>query len=317
MPTLFRKRHFFAASTLHVLLIALLVLGVQCSPKIQKPAVIEAVVITGKNKAGEVKLEAPRAEPKPEPKPEPPKPAVEPPKPEPKPEPPKPDPAVERKKLEEQQKKIEEQKKLEQKRKEEQEEKKKIEEARKQKEKEERERVELERKKAREEEERKKQEEAQRKAEEEAKRKAEEEARRKAEEEAKRKAAEEARRKAQEEREMREAFERSMNDEAAARAEAAYIAQVQRTWADDLIDHIRPNWLRPPGLPDSLKCQVQVELLPNGEVVSVRVINPSGNPSFDDSVLRAVLKSSPLPLPKDPKAFERILRPTFTPKMFD
>ena len=112
-------------------------------------------------------------------------------------------------------------------------------------------------------------------------------------------------------------MEESLREETEARAEAARIGEVKKTWAQMLNDHIRQRWLRPPGLPARLRCKVRIEILPNGEVISVRIIEGSGNPAFDASVENAVYKSSPLPLPTDPKAFERVLEPVVTPESLD
>ncbi len=108
---------------------------------------------------------------------------------------------------------------------------------------------------------------------------------------------------------------RKMMAEEAARAEGEYIQGVQATWQQQLIEHISRYWDRIPGLPNNLRCQVTITLLPSGQVIDVRVIQSSGSPAFDDSVRTAVLKASPLPLPADPKAFDRTLKPIFTPEM--
>jgi colicin import membrane protein len=298
----FNSRHVLVAAALHIVLFTFLFVGASCHEAPTAPAVIEALVITGKNKSGEKITEPPpkQVEPTPEPpKPEPPKP--EPPKPEPpKPEPPKPDPVVEKKKQEEQVKKQEEAKK-------------KIEQERIKREELLKEQAEIQRQKA-EEERIKKLEEDRRKAEEEAKRKAEEEEKkRKAEEEARR-IAEEKRQKALEEARLKQQMEDSLAQEARDRAEAARIGEIQKTWQQVLADHIASNWLRSPGLPSQLYCKVEINLLPNGEVVNAKIVQSSGNPSFDNSVLNAVYKSSPMPLPQDPKAFVPLLRPGFTPE---
>lgn len=296
----FQSRHVLSATGLHLLLFVFLVIGVRCSPKMMPPPVIEALVITGQNQQGKLTTEPPPPpveEPLPEPVPEPPPP---PPEPEPEPEPPKPDPEIERRAQEEAQRKVEEE--------------------RVKREQEIKRQAELQRKKAEEEKKKKEAEEAKRKAEEERKKKEEDEKKKKAEEERKKK--EEERRKAEEERKRKEEEQRRLKQmmadelsrEAEARAEAARIGEVQKTWAQVLNEHIRSRWLRPPGLPQGLRCQVRIEILPNGEVVSVTIIRSSGNPAFDVSVENAVYKSSPLPLPSDPKAFERVLEPVFTPE---
>ena len=73
-----------------------------------------------------------------------------------------------------------------------------------------------------------------------------------------------------------------------------YIAQIK--------DKIERNWLRPPGIASGLKCAVRVSQIPGGEVVRAETQTSSGNSAFDRSVEEAVLRSSPLPVPKDPYA---------------
>ena len=67
-------------------------------------------------------------------------------------------------------------------------------------------------------------------------------------------------------------------------------------------------------LPDNLKGNPEVrcvvKLLPTGEVQSVRVTKSSGNSAYDEAVIRAIEKSSPLPLPAD-----RDARAAFVPEL--
>ena len=85
-----------------------------------------------------------------------------------------------------------------------------------------------------------------------------------------------------------------------------YIAQIK--------DKIERNWLRPPGTASGLKCVVRVSQLPGGDVVQVDIQTGSGNVAFDRSVEEAVLRSSPLPVPKDPSLFDRDIVITFEPE---
>jgi colicin import membrane protein len=64
-------------------------------------------------------------------------------------------------------------------------------------------------------------------------------------------------------------------------------------------ERIRQVWVRPSGTGRDLECLVEARLIPGGEVTpgSVRVIRSSGNPAFDRSVVAAVYKASPLPVP--------------------
>lgn len=61
---------------------------------------------------------------------------------------------------------------------------------------------------------------------------------------------------------------------------------------------ITRNWIFPASYQKGMKCKILVRLIPSGDVVSVRVIQSSGNVAFDRSVEMAVNKASPLPVPK-------------------
>lgn len=61
---------------------------------------------------------------------------------------------------------------------------------------------------------------------------------------------------------------------------------------------ITRNWIFPASYQKGMKCKVLVRLIPSGDVVSVRIIQSSGNSAFDRSVELAVNKASPLPVPK-------------------
>ena len=67
-------------------------------------------------------------------------------------------------------------------------------------------------------------------------------------------------------------------------------------------------------LPDTVKGNPEVRclvtLLPTGEVQKVRVTQSSGNAAYDEAVVRAIERSSPLPLPSD-----RDARAAFVPEL--
>ena len=129
--------------------------------------------------------------------------------------------------------------------------------------------------------------------------------------EAERKRIEEARRK-QAERALREQLAVDawlLEEERRSLPEAGrieYIAQLK--------NKIERNWLRPPGTAAGLKCVVRVSQIPGGEVVQAVIQTSSGNIAFDRSVEEAVLRSSPLPVPKDPSLFDRNIVITFEPE---
>ncbi|MEA3194361.1 MAG: hypothetical protein QOD26_2694 [Betaproteobacteria bacterium] len=65
------------------------------------------------------------------------------------------------------------------------------------------------------------------------------------------------------------------------------------------------------GNPDAI---FNVSLLPNGEVLTVRMKKSSGNKAYDEAVERAILGASPLPKPDDASLFQRQLELTFRPR---
>jgi colicin import membrane protein len=170
---------------------------------------------------------------------------------------------------------------------------------------------------------------AQQRAETEARRKAGEEARRKADEEARRKA--EAAANAQAELAAREQQEK----EAAARAakqKSAREAELRRVLALEeegeavaqsgvmneyialLQQTIERNWIRPPSAKAGLKCTLYVTQATGGTVIEVTIGECNGDQAVRESVTNAVYRSSPLPAPRDPRAFDRRLVIVFTPK---
>lgn len=58
------------------------------------------------------------------------------------------------------------------------------------------------------------------------------------------------------------------------------------------------NWILPASFQTGMKCKVLVRLIPSGDVVSVRILQGSGNIAFDRSVEMAVKMASPLPVPQ-------------------
>ena len=50
------------------------------------------------------------------------------------------------------------------------------------------------------------------------------------------------------------------------------------------------NWKRPTNLSSNFKTEIQITLVPTGEILSSKIINSSGNRAFDDSALTAISK---------------------------
>ena len=61
---------------------------------------------------------------------------------------------------------------------------------------------------------------------------------------------------------------------------------------------IKENWAWP-GQRSDLRVVVQFGIKDNGEIFGLKIVKPSGDPSYDESVLRAVKKSNPLPAPPE------------------
>jgi colicin import membrane protein len=102
-----------------------------------------------------------------------------------------------------------------------------------------------------------------------------------------------------------------------ARAQAAAASKRQAAMAGVVAQHIamisakvRGNTRLPDNLAGNPEVRCLVKLLPTGEVKSVQVTKSSGNVAYDEAVVRAIEKSSPLPLPDD-----RDARTAFVPEL--
>jgi colicin import membrane protein len=69
-----------------------------------------------------------------------------------------------------------------------------------------------------------------------------------------------------------------------------------------MLSTIKDNWAWV-GQRANLKVVVQFGIKDNGEITGLKVVQPSGDATYDESVLRAVKKSSPLPAP--PNAYRK------------
>jgi len=116
-----------------------------------------------------------------------------------------------------------------------------------------------------------------------------------------RRQADEARRKAESEKTARQLAATARD-----KALAEYVNRVRAK--------VRGNWILPADLQGNPQCIFKVVQLPTGEVIDVRLVKSSGNGAYDEAVHRAILKSSPLPLPVAGTPFYRELELTFRPK---
>lgn len=80
-----------------------------------------------------------------------------------------------------------------------------------------------------------------------------------------------------------------------------------------LTQTIERNWIRPPSARAGLKCTINVTQASGGTVIDVQFGACNGDPAVRESVANAVYRSSPLPPPRDPRAFQRQLMIVFSP----
>jgi colicin import membrane protein len=124
-------------------------------------------------------------------------------------------------------------------------------------------------------------------------------------------AREEAERLKQEDRAANERAERLRQEE-----EAAAKGRLVDEYKAKIISRIRRNIVQQADVPDGISTEFMVTLLPGGAVLKAELEKSSGNAAYDNAVERAILKSTPLPLPPDVQLFNefRELHMTFHPE---
>ena len=120
-------------------------------------------------------------------------------------------------------------------------------------------------------------------------------------------AARAAKLKAAQQAELRRALEDEEAGEALARSG---VVDEYRTL---LIQTIERNWNRPPSARAGLECTLYVTQATGGTVLDVKIGACNGDQAVRESVANAVYRSSPLPAPRDARAFERRLVIVFKP----
>jgi len=107
--------------------------------------------------------------------------------------------------------------------------------------------------------------------------------------------------------------ERQMLKDLAAREAASANSKAQVAWIDKVRAKIRGNIFLPRDIKGNPEAVFNVEQLPTGEVLAVKLKKSSGLPALDAAIERAVLKSSPLPRPDGgfsaPREFELKYKP--------
>ncbi len=92
---------------------------------------------------------------------------------------------------------------------------------------------------------------------------------------------------------------------ARSKAEGNYVAKIK--------GKIKGNIVRPPDIVGNPEAIFDVTQLPTGEILAVKLMKSSGNAALDAAIERAILKSSPLPLPERGDLFQRSLELRFKP----
>lgn len=91
--------------------------------------------------------------------------------------------------------------------------------------------------------------------------------------------------------------------------QAAKAAQIDR-YKLAIINKIKNNTEVPEGVPNGTTLDVDLTILPTGEVLTpIKIVQSSGNAQYDQAVIRGIMRSQPLPLPPD-MALRRDFRTT-------
>lgn len=89
-------------------------------------------------------------------------------------------------------------------------------------------------------------------------------------------------------------------------AQAASAANASNAIVGTYIDRIRTKIRQNTNLPDIAgqpSVTYKLVLLPSGDLLSVKLVKPSGNTAYDEAVERGIRSAAPLPLPPDPSLF--------------
>jgi colicin import membrane protein len=84
-------------------------------------------------------------------------------------------------------------------------------------------------------------------------------------------------------------------------------------YVDKIRGKIQGNVILPTTLAGNPEAEFLVQQLPTGEILSAKITRSSGNKSLDAAWERAILKSSPLPIPERREIFQSTLRLKFRP----
>ena len=80
------------------------------------------------------------------------------------------------------------------------------------------------------------------------------------------------------------------------------------TYAAAIRQAIIEAWSRPPSARLGMQARLRVELVPSGDLLTVTLLESSGNPAFDRSAEQAVRKVKRFDVPKQSRLFEKSFR---------
>lgn len=118
-------------------------------------------------------------------------------------------------------------------------------------------------------------------------REAEAQARREREAEEQRQREEREKRAERERQERQERLERALAEEEEF-FQAQQSEQVAQSYTAVMRERIQGQWSRPPSARTGMRCVLEIQLVPTGQVVNVTVVESSGNAAFDRSAEQAV-----------------------------
>jgi len=109
--------------------------------------------------------------------------------------------------------------------------------------------------------------------------------------------------------EQQRSIEKALADEQTAQKNAAITNGI----VEQIREKVSRAWNFPPSARPDMEVVVRIQLVPTGEVINVSIITSSGNESLDRSVLAAVNRAQPLPVPKNIRIFEQQFRSFIMP----
>lgn len=87
--------------------------------------------------------------------------------------------------------------------------------------------------------------------------------------------------------------------------------EILKIYRDQVFNKVYSNWLRPSYSKRGWSCKAIITQDSSGTVKKVNIVNCQGDLKFQESVKRAIYKSSPLPLPRDSSLFNKTIEITF------